>query len=83
MDTELKYPVGQQELHAAFESCCLFHNIVYRCELTICSDCINITHANTKQANLQVLWRQIELDNVYGAIVEHIAGVDKTGADSL
>ena len=46
MDTELKYLVGQQEVLAAFEGCRHFHNIIYGCKHTICSNHMNITHAN-------------------------------------
>ena len=61
----------------------VFHNIIYGCELTICSDHMNFTRSNTKHANLRVLWQHIELDYVYGAKIEHIARIENTGADRL
>ena len=44
---QLKYPVGQQELLAAYKACKHFHTIIYGYEVTIQCDHMKITKADT------------------------------------
>lgn len=82
-DAQLKYPVGEQELLAAHESCRFFHNIIHGCDILIRCDHKNLTRADTKHLNLRVLRQRLTLDQEYGAKLEHYAGELNTGADGL
>lgn len=82
-EAQLKYPVGEQELLAAHESCRFFHNIIHGCDILIRCDHKNLTRADTKHLNLCVLRQRLTLDQEYGAKLEHWAGELNTGADGL
>ncbi len=82
-DAQLKYPVGEQELLAAYEACKHFHAIIYGCEVTLRCDHMNITRAEMQHANLCILQQIVALDQVYQAKFEHIAGTDNVAADGL
>jgi hypothetical protein len=51
-EAQLKYLVGEQETLAAHASCRHYYDIIYSCEIIICSDHLNITRASTKHTNL-------------------------------
>ena len=82
-EAQLKYTVGEQELLAAHEACCFFHDIIYGCDIIIRCDHQNITNAETKHTNLCILCQCVTLDQDYGATFEHLAGELNAGADGL
>jgi hypothetical protein len=82
-DAQLKYPVGEQELLAATESCDHFQLIIQGCKLLIRCDHKNITNAMTQHKNLCVLRQIVKLDQDYHAKFEHLTGELNTGGDGF
>ena len=82
-DTELIYPVGEQELAAGHKGLRHFNNIVRGCDVYIKTDPLNNTFNKPGRQNVRVTRQMAELDSKYGFTFQHLAGALNTGADGL
>ena len=82
-ESQINYPITDEELLGIVESLKHFRNIIYGAEILVRTNHKNICHKNAKHTSQRVFWQRILISQEYEAKIEYYAGKNYTGADGL